>query len=276
MRILNRIVLAGLILLAVLWVGAYVVDLRQRAEDKRFYQERIAPSLSRGPEAFDSNAMSEWLDRNSLRNDNAWFRTKLFFGASALVMMWSVVAVIRNEVFWNRRAAAGRAADPEAGTVIREARNYGAQLIARTEKRGIHILPLREYEVTVDFAKRVVVFRGLKFIASFMGNKPVPERTLPFGDILNARIWSSHGHQTLSLRTTAGTVGIPDTVQPFPQLASVLFDIAEVNRTDPVAFAAALAREPKIKTPWYGWLIFAAALAGVAGFAFILWRLQPK
>jgi hypothetical protein len=130
--------------------------------------------------------------------------------------------------------------------------------------------------VELNFPQRTVSFRGFRFITSFIGNKPIPELTLPFTDILAGRMWANHGQFSLVLRTTAGKVTIPDTVQPFQTLATVLLDAVEVNRKNPEAFTAALAREPQIKTPWYGWLIFAASLAAVAGLAVLLWNLPIK
>jgi hypothetical protein len=71
-------------------------------------------------------------------------------------------------------------------------------------------------------------------------------------------------------------VAITDAVKPFPELAGLLLDAAEVNRSTPDRYSAALAREPSIKTPWYGWLIFAIALVAVAGLAVFLWNLPTK
>ncbi len=86
----------------------------------------------------------------------------------------------------------------------------------------------------------------------------------------------NHGRSSLYLRTTAGKVTIPDTVQPFQPLAAVILDAAEVNRKNPTAFAAALAREPQIKIPWFGWLILALGLALVAGLSALIWNLPVK
>ncbi len=66
------------------------------------------------------------------------------------------------------------------------------------------------------------------------------------------------------MRTTGGRVTVKDDLHPFQTLADVLSDIVELNRTSPEAYAAALAREPKIRTPWYGWLIMVAAIGAIA------------
>ena len=209
--------------------------------------------------------MEQWLDRNRRRNDNGMLRLNLFFGAMGLTMLWTIATVIKNEIFWKKRKAPTRSADANAGWAISEVQSRDGQLVARTSKRGLHFLPYPEREVEVNFPKRTVTFRGFRFITSFIGNKPLRELTLPFADILGGRIWANHGQFSLTLRTTSGKVTSPDMVQPFQPLAAVLLDAAEVNRKNPTAFAAALAQEPQIRTPWYGWLILALALAAVAG-----------
>ena len=220
--------------------------------------------------------MEQWLERSRRRNDNSMLRLNLFFGAMALTMLWTIATLIKNEVFWKKRNAPTRSADPNAGWAISEVQSRDGQLVARTSKKGLHFLPYPERAVEVNFSKRTVTFRGFRFITSFIGDKTLRELTMPFADILGGRIWADHGQFSLYLRTTAGKVTIPDTVQPFQPLAAVLLDTAEVNRKNPTAFSAALAREPQIKTPWYGWLILALALAVVAGLSVLLWNLLKK
>ena len=220
--------------------------------------------------------MEQWLERARRRNENALLRMNLFFAAVGLTMAWTIATLIRNEIFWKKRNAPTRAADANAGRAISEVRSREGQLVARTRKGGLHFLPYPDREVEVNLGKGVITFRGFRFVTSFIGNKTIRELTLPFSDILGGRIWKNHGQFSLYLRTTAGKVTIPDTVQPFQPLAAVLLDAAEVNRKNPTAFAAALAREPQIKTPWYGWLIIALALAVVGGLAIFLWNLPTK
>jgi hypothetical protein len=268
---LNRLFVIGLAILAGSWVWAYAIDLRDRADDQAFYARTIAPQLkSPSSDAFARGGpMQQWMDRSRRRNENAMLQMNLFFGALGLTMIWTVVGLVRNEVFWKKRNAPTREADVNAGRAISEVQaREGEQLTARTRKGGLHFLPYPQREVDVNFAKRTVTFRGFRFITSFIGNKPVRELTLPLADILGGRIWTNHGQFSLNLRTTAGKVTIPDTVQPFQPLAAVLLDAIEVNRKSPGTFAAALAREPKIRTPWYGWLILALALAVVAALGF--------
>ncbi len=220
--------------------------------------------------------MDQWLERSQRRRDNAMLRFNLFFGAIGVTILWTLAMLIKNEIFWRKRNASTRSADVNAGWAISEVQSHDGQLIARTSKRGLHFLPHPKREVEVNFSTRTVTFRGFRFITSFIGNKTLPELTLSFTDILGGRIWANHGQFSLILRTTAGSVTIPDAVQPFQPLAAVLLDAAEVNRKNPTAFATALAREPQIRTPWYGWLFLALGLIAVAGLATLLWNLPAK
>lgn len=274
---LNRLFVICLATLGGFWVWAYVVDRRDRADDQVFYARTVVPQLESGKSFAPGVPMEQWLERTRRRNENAMFRTNLFFAAIGLTLVWTIAVQIRSEVFWKKRNARTRAADANAGWAISEVQGReGRQLVARTRKGRLRFLPYSEREVEVNFAKATATFRGFQFVTSFIGNKPIREITLQFADILGGRIWTNHGRFSLYLRTTAGKVTIPDTVQPFQPLAAVLLDAAEVNRKNPTAFAAALAREPRIRTPWYGWLIFTLALAVVAGLAIFLWNLPTK
>lgn len=275
---LNRIFVVCLAIIGGAWVWAYATDLRQRADDQAFYARTIAPQLkSPSSDAFARGGpMEQWMERSRRRNDNAMLRMNLFFGAIGLTMTWTIATLIRTEAFWKKRNAPSRSADANAGWAISEVQSREGRLIARTRKGGLHFLPYPDREVDVDFDKRTVTFRGFQFITSFIANKAVRELTLPFTEIVGGRIWVNHGQSSLALRTTAGKVGIPDTVQPFQPLAAVLLDAVEVNRKNPTTFAEALAREPRIRTPWYGWMIFALALAIIAGVAIFFWNLPAK
>lgn len=274
---LNRLFVIGLAILGGSWVWAYVVDLRYRSDDRVFHERTLVPQLKAGSGFGRGEPIEQWLERSRRRHENAALRMNLFFGAIGLTMVWTIIALVGNEAFWKRRNAPARSADANAGRAISEVQGReGRQMIARTRKGGFHFLPHPEREVEVNFAKGVVTFRGFRFVTSFIGNKPVSELTLPFAGIIGGRIWTNHGQFTLSLRTTAGKATIPDTVQPFEPLAAVLLDAAEVNRKNPAAFAAALAREPQIKTPWYGWVILTLALVVIGGLAVLLWNLPAK
>ncbi|HVU34818.1 MAG TPA: hypothetical protein VHE61_15400 [Opitutaceae bacterium] len=276
MRAINRIVFVCFIILGALWIGAYVVDLKNRHDDVAFYRTQVEPSLRPGSYAANVKAIDEWLNRTNRHDDNEVFRLQIMMVGAGLLFGWTILSAVRTQQFWKRRNAANRPADTEAGTAIRDVRQLGSHLVASATKRGLHFLPFHEREVEVDFPQRVVVFRGFVFLTRFAGNSRPPACTLPFTEILGGRVWTSRDGTSLSLRTTAGRVTITDDVQPFQPLVAVLLDIAELNRKDPAAYAAALAREPKITTPWYGWLIFALALTGVALLAWFLWHLQPK
>lgn len=266
----NRLVLICLGVIALSWIGLYVVDLRARADDQEFYARKMAPVLQ-SPEAFDRAAMEELQVRLAHRSDNGWARLYLLEGGMALFMVWVVAGLIRGELFWKRRNAADRLADANAGAVISDLRRLRAPFVARSGQRW-RLIKSGPQEVEVDAVKETVVFRGFTFIRSFTGNRPTPQMELRFEDILGGRIWVSHGKSSLNLRTTAGAVTIMDDVSPFQELVALLLDAAEANRIRPERYAQALAREPRVKTPWYGWLIFAAALVAVAGVAVAVWK----
>lgn len=195
----------------------------------------------------------------------------LFVAGVALFLVWLFANLIRTEVLWKRRNAATRPADPNAGATIAQLKQAtGGRLVARSDPRGTFLKsPTREVEL--DTKTRKIVFRGFTFTRNFIGNRPTPEVTLDFQDLLAGRTYFNHGRQSLFLRTTAGRVVIADSVKPFPVLADVLFDAIEVNRSQPERYAAALAREAKVKVPWWGWLLLLLGLAGVAAFAIFLW-----
>ena len=72
----------------------------------------------------------------------------------------------------------------------------------------------------------------------------------------------------LEVRTTKGKVIVSDYIQPFDRLAQILSDAAELSRSSPEGYRQALAQEPVVHTPWYGWAIIAVALA-VVGYIFV-------
>lgn len=273
---LNRIYFICLAAIAGSWGLVYIAELRQRADDDAFYARNVAPHFKSGKALGSQGPMEEWLARTRRRSDHTMLRMNLLFAAMGLTTVWTIAMLIRSEAFWRKRNSPTRSADPNAGRAIREVQGREGLLIAQTSKTGLHFLPFPERAVEVNFAQRTATFRGFRFITSFVGNKPLRELTLPFAEILGGRIWVHHGRSSLHLRTTAGKVTIPETVQPFQPLAAVLLDAAEMNRKDPTAFAATLAREPQIKLPWYGWLILALALALIAGLAALLWNLPVK
>jgi hypothetical protein len=272
---LNRLFLICLALIGLTWIALFFVDVGQRADDKAFYDQKVAPQVTSGAAFAKGGPMDQWLERSRRRNYNAMVRNSLFFGDMVLFFTWSVATAVRGEIFWKKRNAPERAADPNAGVAIAELRRTGGILVARTGT-GRHLFRSSPREVEIDAATEKVVFRGFTFTTSFIGNRRSAEATLSFHDILGGRIWASHGQHSLYLRTTAGKVTITDALKPFPELASVLLDAAEVNRSAPDRYSAALAREPRIETPWYGWLIFAFALLVVAGLAVFLWNLPAK
>jgi len=272
---LNRIAAICLVVIGITWVAVYIVDLRERADDRVFYDQNVAPYVKTGTAFERGGPMHQWFERTKHRRENAMLQMNLLFGAVALLMAWTAVAVVRGEISWKKQNSPDRPANPNAGAVIAELRRTGTILTAQT-KPGWHFLRATPRALEINAAAETIVFRGFTFITSFIGNRPTANLTLRFGDILGGRIWASHGQFNFSLRTTAGKVTITDAIQPFHEVVSVLLDAAELNRATPDRYLEALAREPRIKTPWYGWLFFTLALGGVACLAVFLWNLPTK
>jgi hypothetical protein len=271
----NRLLLLCLVSIGLSWTALYILDVSDRVHDRAFYDQKVAPQLKSGAAIAKGVPLDQWVERLKRRSDNAMTRLDLFIGGIALFMAWTVVNVIRGEIFWKKRNAPERVVDPKAGSAIAALREIGGVFIARTNT-GHKLFKSAPREVLVNAITKKIVFRGFTFITGFIGNRRAELVSMHFQDILGGRIWVNDGQYSLSLRTTAGKVTVTDAVKPFHELAGLLFDVAEVNRSLPDGYAAALAREPRIRTPWYGWLIFALALAGVAGLAVFLWNLPTK
>lgn len=264
--LINRMYFGCLLAIAAIWAIAYGVDLRHGADDRAFMAAH--PGLfGRNPTFVDERAtLDEWKRRSLRHLENQSLRMNLVFAGAGLTLLWVLVGTISTERSWRRHNAPNREPDPRAGEVIDQLRGEGGVLTASAVKPTF--LPAKDRQVVVDTNRQVVEFRGCTFVTRFAGNRPTPTLVLPFADIIGGRPWVSHGQMTISLRTTAGTVGIGG-LQSMPALASVLLDIAEVNRRNPERYAAALAREPRVRTPAWAWSIPIAVIALVA---FIAWR----
>ena len=267
----NRLVLVCFGAIALTWIGLYLVDLRERANDRALYEHKSGPTI-KSADGFDQAALDEWRERGRRHLNNEMARLCLFGGGMGLFMVWIATVMVRGELFWKRRNAADRVADANAGVAIGDLRRLGTPFVARSVQRW-QLIKSGPREVEVDAVKETIVFRGFTFIRSFMGNAPTPQIELRFEDILGGRIWRSHERSSLHLRTTAGAVTIMDDVSPFQELVVLLLDAAEANRARPDRYAQAVSRELRVKTPWYGWLILAVAFGAVGGFAVMLWRL---
>lgn len=270
---LNRLLLVGLVSIGISWTVLYVLDRQARAQDKAFYDQKVAPSLKQ-LDAFDTTVLDEWLERQSQRYAYQAARWNLVFGGVALFFIWALASGVQIERYWRRRNSPERPADPNAGSVVQALRQDGGVLDASSPGALLQRATAPQ-RIVVQVREETVTFHGFRFVKAFAGNRRVAELTLPFAELLGGRLLVGSRRRGLRLRTTAGIVTITDRVQPFDPLVAVLLDAAEVNRTLPARYASALAREPRISTPWWGWVLVVLALAGVGALGVVLWRLPP-
>lgn len=124
--------------------------------------------------------------------------------------------------------------------------------------------------VVIDVKAGRITFRHFKFVSKFSGNRRSTETVLGIRDILEVSPYSDRNGRAIKIRTTHGTVILFDRLQNFPVVEALLYDFVEINRLDNDAFQDALRREPKITTPWWGWLLLAVLVLGVVGFIWLL------
>ncbi len=119
--------------------------------------------------------------------------------------------------------------------------------------------------IEIDPVTRRIVFRHFAFLVHFNRNPVLAECTLHASDILGVEPLADNQGRAVAVRTTRGRVALYDRLENYDQIVALLADFAESNRLDPVAFRAAIAREPKLKTPWWGWLLLVGLSVGVVG-----------
>ncbi len=256
------------------WVVSATMLWKQQRSDREFDREVLQPQLERlgrgetglnkeGSDALREVAGAEldWLnesmERRRLQNRYWGFREGSFFGLIATGLVWIIFSQVQFALRRRAHDAAERPAAKNAGYLLGELIEQDKTFTARenSDTRGI--------SVQVDGGRGLVIFRNVRFIAAFVGNKRQDIVELPLTDILALSTGFHKGRAYLNLRTTAGRLTLHDSVQPFRTLADLLDDIIELNRTDPSGYRDARAREPVVKTPWYGWLIIAAAMTAV-------------
>jgi len=126
--------------------------------------------------------------------------------------------------------------------------------------------------VEIDGKRSIVVFRNLVFETEFAGNAAQRRVEVPFSGIIGTVVSGSlMDSSTLIVRTTSGRVTISDKIKPFEILHDLLEDIVDLNQKNQEKREASLAAEPKVHTPWYGWLALASAVGAVvyAGWKFM-------
>jgi len=291
---INRIFGAVLLTLACLWLASFVVSWRQEAEDRSFYQQHVQPYLegpTRPSEALQQvlsdrqkgrprplprleerptdDPLHEWVHRLQRRADQSLVRFDCVAGFLATFVVWIVFLLARREILERKWQDPNRPAVSNAGDLIAAFIQTGGVLVAKPSNRHRVFRADSKQEIQVDGRRRTAVFLEFTFITAFVGNRPHARTELDFADILGARIICDRSGATLHLRTTKGRVTVRDKFESFQTLAGVFFDAVEVNRMSPEKYLAALAREPEVHTPWWGWLPI-LALVGFIGWA--VWR----
>ena len=210
----------------------------------------------------DEAIIHKWESLIATRDHSDFFREKVKIGILFAFVAWGVLGVFQGIIARKNWESSSRPPNPEAGKIIGDFISSDEILFARTEEGGVD-----SPEVEVDGRRRIVVFRNLPFVTSFVGNSKCDRKEIPFSELIVGTVHLNKGQSFLQLRTAQGKVAISDRIKPFQRLASLLQDAAELNRTFPDRFKDALSKEPRVRTPWYGWAIIAAAIAS-AGAAF--------
>ena len=274
---------------ATVWVWETIALYRMSADDRAFYDTQVAPKLeaqkrnsdawmrafsdrSKGKmavfppiEMMDVSLLNETVERSKRQFpliERRLDAMMTFWGATLLMMF---TALVDGQLRRQRREAPDRPADKDAGKLVGELVQLNKQLVARAPGGADAHL------VEIDGHRAIVAFHNFTFVRAFVGNPKLKLVELPFTDILSVFQEYYKGRAFLTVRTTRGRVVMKDNLHPFQTLADVLADIVELNRTSPESYAAAVAREPKVNTPWYGWLIIAAAVGAVV---YVGWKVM--
>jgi hypothetical protein len=280
---INRVFVLILIAFAGVWIWADVRAQQERTAAKAFYEQQVAPQFEaskRESEAFNqamrerqagkqvplpqmtmvnTAPMDEWMEHMKRWSHYIFIRMNAQFGFMGAIFVWGIAAQIQAAIRRRRQEAPERPAVPDAGKLIGGLVTSGSVFVAKAGDRAT------SPKVEVDGARAVVIFYHLTFVTAFVGNTRRDRTEVPFTDIIAGACYSNRDGAWLNLRTTQGKVMITGNIHPFQELVNLLLDAAELNRTAPDQYHAALAREPHVRTPWYGWLIIAAAVASVVG-----------
>ena len=129
--------------------------------------------------------------------------------------------------------------------------------------------------LTFDPLHKVVVFENFGFATAFLPQKPRPREEVPFEQILDSTFYPGHndGLHTVRVRTSRGPTVISGDMEDFDAIRVLLESLVTLNEADPEQHQANLRSEPKVKIPWYGWLIFLAVFVGLG---FLIWFLLTK
>lgn len=289
---LNRVVLVVLAVCAGIWIWAKTLERREAAANRAFHAQRVTPFLDgvrrqnssisealndrrRGIatplppfEPHSPDVLGEWLTRMEKQHRYSNIRTSAELASVVALLVWFIGLQVRVQIRRHQWESGSRSPMPGAGSLIASLMNERKQFTAGRGNGSA------EPEVLIDGESAVVVFRQLTFITGFVGNRVSPVTTVPFADLLTGYVYRGRGGPLLHLRTTKGKVTIDSGIQPFEALVHLLLDIAELNRMSHGSYLAARAREPFIRTPWYGWLIFVVMIAGIALLSW--WQLTQR
>jgi len=129
---------------------------------------------------------------------------------------------------------------------------------------------MMKYRIIIDPNEETIEFHYFTFVRRFLPEKPIERMILNYRDILSMKKQEGRGgHHDYLLRTTEGKVTVPSFMNDSTTLLELLDLILEKNRLSPDERNSSLQNEPKVRTPWYAWIILICA---IGLFAFIGWK----
>ncbi len=143
---------------------------------------------------------------------------------------------------------------------------YGVFLYRRSVKR---------YELVIDPEKQMIEFHHFTFASQFFPERPRDEESIGFHEILGIRPVPSAiaSGDNYEVATTKGRVTIPSCMENLPLVVKTLSLLVEDNMSDRETSKTGLLKEPRITTPWYGWLLLLAALGLISWLAWaFVWK----
>jgi hypothetical protein len=260
MKWVHRSFLLTVAVLGCLWLCEYAWVQKETAEDNAYYEKEVAPSVEaakRNPYQLPNfKASDRWMEKLAVRNYDMRTRDDALLLLMGIGGVWLVVVALQAFAARLNWESPDRKAVPGAGTLLAEFTRDEGVVIAR---RG----GANEPEVEFDGKRRVVVFRNLAFTVAFIGNPVRQMVEVPFSDLIVGTMIAGKGTISLMLRTAQGTVTFDNRMSGFSKVVALINDACEQNRQNSEQFRDALAREPKIQTPWYGWAILVVAAVSV-------------
>lgn len=118
--------------------------------------------------------------------------------------------------------------------------------------------------VEIDTQNGVIVFRHFRFITAFLPDAPREAESVRFSEVIGTEIGIDNRGTRIRLRTSKGIVTVTDEMAQFDVILVAFNEIVEANQSRESDYAKLLEQEPKIKTPWYAWVVFFMAVGVVA------------